>query len=251
MLANIDSGEKRLGPSAPPSDHPSPSPENDRPQTFPNRHPAIHNYPLGATSAPVFGKDLLCVDGDRPLRSTHTDQVPFAKYARFYIAVNSRIPCQDGRGRPPAGGNRAPDGRGDSPAGGGGAPDGRIPCRNGRGAGRGARGAPRTPARLTGRPGARAHARLHRSHTRSRLKHRRPDRPVRALPRGRQPQPGGPRRKWGQGGFSGAVARAGRGTGKPTLTPFSLVSSLMGSSYPEQGWADWDQRGCDPVARRR
>lgn len=41
--------------------------------------PDVHSYPLGVTSAPIFGKDLLCVDGDGPDKSTHTDQLPFVE----------------------------------------------------------------------------------------------------------------------------------------------------------------------------
>ena len=60
---------------------------NDRPRAFPNRRPEVHNYPLGATSTPVFEKDLLRADGDGTGRSTHANQVLFAKYARSYIAI--------------------------------------------------------------------------------------------------------------------------------------------------------------------
>ena len=67
--------------------------ENDRPRAFPNRHPEVHNYPLGVTSTPVFEKDLLRADGHGPDRSTHTDQVPFAEYARFYTAINTGQPA--------------------------------------------------------------------------------------------------------------------------------------------------------------
>ena len=62
---------------------------NDRPRAFPNRRPEVHNYPLGATSTPVFEKDLLRADGDGTGRSTHANQVLFAKYARSYIAINT------------------------------------------------------------------------------------------------------------------------------------------------------------------
>ena len=62
---------------------------NDRPRAFPNRRPEVHNYPLGATSTPVFEKDLLRADGDGTGRSTHANQVLFAKYARSYIAINN------------------------------------------------------------------------------------------------------------------------------------------------------------------
>ena len=64
--------------------------ENDRPRAFPNRRPEVHNYPLGVASTPVFEKDLLRADGEDPDRSTHTGQVPFAEYARSYIAINTR-----------------------------------------------------------------------------------------------------------------------------------------------------------------
>ena len=73
--------------------------ENDRPRAFPNRRPEVHNYPLGVASTPVFEKDLLRADGDGPGRSTHTDQVPFAKYARFYAAINKGIPGRAARCR--------------------------------------------------------------------------------------------------------------------------------------------------------
>ena len=64
---------------------------NDRPRAFPNRRPEVHNYPLGATSTPVFEKDLLRADGDGTGRSTHANQVLFAKYARSYIAINTEV----------------------------------------------------------------------------------------------------------------------------------------------------------------
>ena len=64
---------------------------NDRPRAFPNRRPEVHNYPLGATSTPVFEKDLLRADGDGTGRSTHANQVLFAKYARSYIAINKHL----------------------------------------------------------------------------------------------------------------------------------------------------------------
>ena len=65
--------------------------ENDRPRAFPNRRPELHNYLLGVTSTPIFEKDLLRADDDRPDRSTHTPHVPFAKYARFYAAINRKL----------------------------------------------------------------------------------------------------------------------------------------------------------------
>ena len=63
--------------------------ENDRTRAFPDRHPEVHNYPSGVTSTPVFGKDLLDADAHVPDRPTHTNQSPFAKYPRFYVAVNT------------------------------------------------------------------------------------------------------------------------------------------------------------------
>ena len=66
--------------------------ENDRTRAVPDRHPEVHNYPPGVTSTPVFGKDLLRADAYAPDRFTHTDQAPFAEYARFYVAVNKPSP---------------------------------------------------------------------------------------------------------------------------------------------------------------
>ena len=95
MIGNIASGGKPPAPSALQSGTicaPAPGTTlagNDRPRAFPNRRPEVHNYPLGATSTPVFEKDLLRADGDGTGRSTHANQVLFAKYARSYIAINT------------------------------------------------------------------------------------------------------------------------------------------------------------------
>ena len=99
LLGNIDSGGKRPEPSALRTGPPAPSPGNDahreRPNpSFPASPPGGPQPPPGVTSTLVFGKDLLRADGDATDSSTHTDQGPFAKYARFYEAVNSRWACR-------------------------------------------------------------------------------------------------------------------------------------------------------------
>ena len=48
--------------------------------------------PSGQTPDAALQENLLSANGDRPEQSTRTVQVPFAKYARFYIAANNGRP---------------------------------------------------------------------------------------------------------------------------------------------------------------
>ena len=84
-----------LGRGAP--GYPCPSGANDaceqRPtSSLPGSAPGDPELPSGETPNAGLQENLLSASGEGPDQSTHTDQVAFAKYARFSTATNIRPP---------------------------------------------------------------------------------------------------------------------------------------------------------------